>query len=701
MANIDDVEPDIKLPSPAPPNLKELFNKDSQLKPYEFQICYRYSLFHKWLQRIETDIEGGLMAYTLSYNSFGLHRDPKTNTMRCKEWVPHVSAVSIVGDFNNWDTNKHHMQSDPFGIWSIEIPPLEDGSSIISHHAKYKLAILTNDGKLLYRLSPWVKYALFTTSENPILEGYYWDPLVSYEFVHTSPPIEQALKIYECHIGISSWEGKVASYKHFTDNVLPYIKATGYNCVELMAIQEHAYYASFGYQVTNFFATSSRYGTPDELKCLIDNAHGMGLIVILDIVHSHCSKNIIDGLNEFNGTDSAFFHTGGRGTHSHWNTRLFNYDQIEVVRFLLSNLRWFIDEFHFDGFRFDGVTSMLYHHHGNYWTFSGNYDEYYGHHTDLEGCVYLMLANYILHSFYPDRIVTIGEDVSGMPTLCIPVEQGGFGFDYRLAMAIPDLWIKLLKEVSDENWNMTHLVFNLENRRDHEKHISYSESHDQSLVGDKTLAFWLMDAEMYTNMSTLSAKTPTIDRGMALHKLIRLITFGLGGEGYLTFIGNEFGHPEWLDFPRAGNNYDYHYARRQMFLKDDGMLRYQFLYNFEQDMLSLDTKYRTLSSGKGFVTLKHNDDKLISFERGGLVFVFNFHPTKSYTGYPIGVNHEGPYRVILSSDSFKYEGTDRIDVSIAYYAKHDSNNWHYGNYTIQLYLPSRTALVLVRHDSLK
>jgi len=365
--------------------------------------------------------------------------------------------------------------------------------------------------------------------------------------------------------------------------MLPRIRYLGYNAIQLMAIMEHAYYASFGYQVNSFFAASSRYGTPEDLKELIDTAHGMGLVVLLDVVHSHASNNVLDGLNMFDGSDHLYFHGGGKGRHDLWDSRLFNYGNHEVLRFLLSNLRFWMEEYQFDGFRFDGVTSMLYVHHGIGTGFSGGYHEYFGPAVDNDSLMYLMLANELLHTTYPECI-TIAEDVSGMPALCLPLPLGGVGFDYRLSMAIPDMYIKLLKEKSDDEWNMGNLAFTLSNRRHGEKTIAYAESHDQALVGDKTLMMWLCDKEMYTHMSVLTESTPVIERGLALHKMIRLVTHGLGGEGYLNFEGNEFGHPEWLDFPRAGNNDSYWYARRLLNLTEDPLLRYKFLNEFDRAM---------------------------------------------------------------------------------------------------------------------
>lgn len=565
--------------------------------------------------------------------------------------------------------------------------------------SKIKLCIETYDNDFLYRLSPWAKYTV-QNSETKLFESLYWDPAKTYHWKYDWPILkesDESLRIYEAHIGISSEEYHIASYSHFKDKVLPHILYLGYNAIQLMAIVEHAYYASFGYQITSFYAVSSRYGTPDELKDLIDECHKYGIKVLLDIIHGHACKNSEDGLNQFDGTNGCFFHDNGRGYHDLWDSRLFNLSEYEVKRFLLSNLRWFIDEYHFDGFRFDGVTSMLYHHHGNGVGFSGDYKEYYGIHVDVESVTYLQLANYMLRKIYPN-IILIAEEVSGMPALCRPVEEGGFGFDYRLAMAIPDKWIKILKEQKDEDWNMWDIVYTLINRRHGEKHIAYAESHDQALVGDKTLAFWLMDANMYWNMSCLTDKNIYIDRGMALHKMIRLITMGLGGEGYLTFMGNEFGHPEWLDFPRVGNNDSYHYARRQWHLVHEENLRYRFLNEFDRSMQHLEKRYKFLQAPQAHVSKHHQEDKIICFERGGLVWVFNFHPNKSFESYRIPVPEFAEYffilisyKIVLCSDDEMFDGHRRVDTNHI----HTVQDYGYSGrpYSILIYIPSRVALV--------
>ncbi|KAF5895938.1 1,4-alpha-glucan-branching enzyme, partial [Clarias magur] len=514
------------------PDFNSSLQLDPYLKPFEKDFERRYGLFQKQLILLE-EAEGGFDQFTRSYKTFGAHRLPD-NSLVFKEWAPAAEALFLTGDFNGWDKFSHPYKKMDFGKWELHIPPKQDKSPAVAHNSKLKVVLHTKAGERLYRISPWATYV--TKGDTSVVyEWVYWDPSSPYVHKHPRPRKPRSLRIYESHVGIASPEGKVASYSNFTHNVLPRIKDLGYNCIQLMAIMEHAYYASFGYQVTSFFAASSRYGTPDELKELIDVAHSMGIMVLLDVVHSHASKNTEDGLNRFDGSDSCFFHSGERGDHPLWDSRLFNYSSWEVLRFLLSNLRWWMEEYQFDGFRFDGITSMLYHHHGVGSGFSGSYSEYFGLHVDEDSLVYLMLANHILHTLYEDCI-TIAEDVSGMPMLCRPVQEGGCGFDYRLAMAIPDKWIQILKEFKDEDWNIGNILYTLTNRRYSEKCIAYAESHDQALVGDKTLAFWLMDKEMYTNMSAIIPMSPVIDRGIQLHKMIRLLTHALGGEGYLNFM---------------------------------------------------------------------------------------------------------------------------------------------------------------------
>ncbi|KAK3487028.1 alpha-glucan branching enzyme [Neurospora crassa] len=633
---------------------------DPWLEPFKDTLKSRYSKAQSWIDTINKT-EGGLEKFSRGTEIFGFNVD-KDNTIKYREWAPNAKQASLIGEFNNWDRNAHRMKKNEYGVFEITIPPTANGQPAIPHNSKIKITLELPDGQWVDRLPAWIKYVTQDLSVSPAYEARFWNPPQSerYTFKHKRPSKPESLRIYEAHVGISSPECKVATYKEFTKTMLPRIKNLGYNAIQLMAIMEHAYYASFGYQVNSFFAASSRYGPPEDLKELVDTAHAMGIAVLLDVVHSHASKNVLDGLNEFDGTDHQYFHGGGKGKHDLWDSRLFNYGHHEVMRFLLSNLRFWMDEYAFDGFRFDGVTSMLYLHHGIGTGFSGGYHEYFGPDVDEEAVVYLMLANEMLHQLYPN-VITVAEDVSGMPALCLPLSLGGVGFDYRLAMAIPDMWIKILKEKKDEDWDMANITWTLTNRRHGEKTIAYCESHDQALVGDKTLMMHLCDAELYTNMSILTPLTPVIDRGMALHKMIRLLTHSLGGEGYLNFEGNEFGHPEWLDFPREGNQNSFWYARRQLNLTEDGLLRYQYLNNFDRSMNLTEDKYGWLHAPQAYISLKHEGDKVIVFERAGLVFVFNFHPSNSYTDYRIGIEQAGTYRIVLDSDTKEHGGFNRLD----------------------------------------
>ncbi|CAN6438715.1 unnamed protein product [Victoria cruziana] len=677
---------------------QRIYEIDPLLKGHRTHLDYRYSHYRRMRHLIDQN-EGGLDAFSRGYEKFGFNRSAEGITYR--EWAPGATSASLIGDFNNWNPNADVMTRNEFGVWEIFLPNNADGSPPIPHGSRVKIHMDTPSG-VKDSIPAWIKFSVQAPGEIPY-NGIYYDPPSEekFEFKHPQPKAPKSLRIYEAHVGMSSPEPKINTYANFRDEVLPRVKKLGYNAVQLMAIQEHSYYASFGYHVTNFFAASSRCGTPDDLKSLIDKAHELGLLVLMDIVHSHSSNNVLDGLNMFDGTDAHYFHSGPRGYHWMWDSRLFNYGNWEVLRFLLSNVRWWLEEYRFDGFRFDGVTSMMYTHHGLQVAFTGDYNEYFGYATDVDAVVYLMLANDLIHGLFPEA-VTIGEDVSGMPTFCIPVNDGGVGFDYRLHMAIADKWIELLSKKVDEDWLMGDIVHTLTNRRWLEKCVAYAESHDQALVGDKTIAFWLMDKDMYDFMALDRPSTPLIDRGIALHKMIRLITMGLGGEGYLNFMGNEFGHPEWIDFPRdgqrlpdgrviPGNNNSFDKCRRRFDLGDADYLRYHGMQEFDRAMQHLEEKYGFMTSGHQYVSRKNEGDKIIVFERENLVFVFNFHWSKSFTDYRVGCLKPGKYKVVLDSDDNLFGGFNRIDHNARYFT---TDGWFDDRPNSMLvYTPCRTAVV--------
>lgn len=662
-------------------NIPVLVKDDPWLEPYTEEISNRIKRFNTLKENIEKNA-GSLESFTDAYNYFGINYDKKKKGWWYREWAPAAVSLSLVGDFNSWNRDANPLDRNEHGIWETFI----DGT-ILKHGDKVKVHIITDHSEL-DRIPAYIKRAI-QDPETHDFSGQVWCPEKEFEWTDKDfqlGPINAAPVIYEAHIGMAQEKEGIGSYREFVDNVLPRIKDLGYNALQLMAIQEHPYYGSFGYHVSNFFAPSSRFGTPEDFKYLVNEAHRSGIAVIIDIVHSHAVKNIAEGLNEFDGSDDQYFHPGGRGIHSAWDSKLFNYGRWEVQQFLLSNLAYWLKEFHVDGFRFDGVTSMMYFHHGDFTSFD-HYDKYFIDDVEWDSLTYLQMANALTHKINKNAI-TIAEDMSGMPGLCRKQKEGGIGFDFRLGMGIPDFWIKYLKEKSDEDWNIHELWQTMVNRRWKERTIAYAESHDQAIVGDKTVAFWLMDKEMYYHMQ-VSDENYIIDRGIALHKMIRFFTITLGGEGYLNFIGNEFGHPEWIDFPREGNNWSYKYCRRQWSLVNNDKLKYRFLNQFDKDMINLIKNYEILQSLPARQLNMDDANKTIIFERNNLIFVFNFHPSNSIPDYQFHAPLVGDYKVILSSDSKQYGGFNRIDTEMLYPVQ-DTNGYR----KLRIYLPNRTAIVL-------
>lgn len=658
-----------------------LIADDPWLAPYQGDIAQRSSYFAQRLKEIESRF-GSLYEFANGHRYFGFNYDKKESGWWYREWAPAADGLSLIGEFNEWNAERHPLTQDENGVWGIFIPDESDFPMTSPSLVKVKVQNGLTDRD---RLPAYIQSAIqhpetYDFSGQVLTESdYKWKD--SKFTLNVQNPI-----IYECHVGMAQEKEGVGTFREFAEHILPRIAEQGYNCIQVMAIQEHPYYGSFGYHVSNFYAPSSRFGTPDDLRYMVDQAHQMGIAVIMDAVYSHAVKNIAEGLNDFDGSENQYFHKGGRGYHTGWDSKLFDYERIEVLQFLLSNIRYWMEEFHFDGFRFDGVTSMLYHHHGEGVAFD-HYDRYFKEGVDWDAICFLQLANELIHEIKPNAI-SIAEDMSGMPGMCRQVTEGGIGCDYRLGMGLPDYWIKLLKHSADEDWNMNELWNVMANRRYKEKTIAYAESHDQALVGDKSLAFWLMDKEMYWHM-TKDDKDLVVERGIALHKMIRLITASLGGEGYLNFIGNEFGHPEWVDFPREGNDWSYKYARRQWSLVDNTELKYEWLNDFDGAMIALLDENDVLSAMPANQLNMDEENKVMIYERNHLIFVFNFHPDRSIADYKFHVPEKGEYKVILSSDDPKFGGHDRIDTSVSY----PSTTYEHGD-QLSVYTPSRTAMVL-------
>ena len=462
-----------------------ILKNDPWLEPYASAIIGRHNdAVNKELELCGPD--GKLESFANAHNYFGLHRTADGWVFR--EWAPNATAITLIGDFSKWkELKKYALKPKKNGVWELKLK-----GDAISHGDLYKM-IVTWDGGRGERI-PAYATRVVQDENTHVFSAQVWAPDAYKWKVKRFRPDTRPLLIYECHIGMAQQREGVGTYVEFRDNVLPRIAADGYNAIQIMAIQEHPYYGSFGYHVSSFYAPSSRFGTPEELKSLIDRAHELGIAVIMDIVHSHAVKNEVEGLGRLDGSYDQYFYGDGRREHPAWDSLCFDYGKNDVINFLLSNCKYWLQEFKFDGFRFDGVTSMLYYSHGLGQAF-GSYDDYYNGSQDTNAITYLTLANKLIHEINPSAI-TIAEEMSGMPGLAVPFKDGGIGFDYRMAMGIPDYWIKTLKERKDEDWKPTSIFWELTNRRADEKTISYVESHDQALVGDKTVIFRLIDKEM-------------------------------------------------------------------------------------------------------------------------------------------------------------------------------------------------------------
>ena len=646
-----------------------------QLEPFSGDIDLRMHLYRSTKKRILSEGQS-LNDFANAHLYFGFHH--VDGGWYYREWAPSAYQLYLEGDFNGWNQTSHPLTNLGNGSWELYLP----GDNALWDGCKVKTVVdanLTRTEHIPLYARRVVQNKQTITFECEVVDDRKTFPWTDKDFVG-----EDELYIYEAHVGMAQEEGKVSSYREFADHILPRIHKACYNTVQLMAIMEHPYYGSFGYQVSNFFAASSWFGRPEELKYLVNKAHAMGIRVLLDVVHSHAVKNTAEGINMFDGTTWQFFHDGSKGDHPAWGTKCFDYGKTGVIHFLLSNLKFWMTEYHFDGFRFDGVTSMLYHDHalGTDFTSDG---KYFSYNTDTDAVTYLQLANELIRQVNP-KAITIAEDMSGMPGMCLPIADGGIGFDYRLGMGLPDMWVKAVK-IQDEFWDINQMWGSMCLRRPGEKTVAYVESHDQALVGDQTMIFRLAGANMYTDMNK-DCHNPVIDRAIALHKMIRLFTLSGGGEAYLNFMGNEFGHPEWIDFPREGNGWSFHYCRRQWSLKDNGMLKYQWLGDFDEDMVRLTKENRIFDQRMADLLLMKAPEQTLAYYRHGLVFVFNFHFGNSLNNVLVPVRQPGEYTVVLSTDDEKYGGFGNVAKKTYETKRFDGRDY------IELYIPARTGFVL-------
>ncbi len=650
--------------------IRKIYETDPWLEPHRGAIDARHERILSDRRKLAGD--GPIGPAVNNHIYYPLHREGGDWVIR--EWAPNATRIYLIGDCNNWKrTDAYAFKPVGSGNWELRVPEM-----FLRHGELYKLWIEWPGGGG-ERLPAYVTRVV-QDPESKVFSAQVWAPAKPYVWTGRKPGRRPHPLIYECHIGMSSEQEKVASFEDFRRDVLPRVAKLGYNVLQIMALQEHPYYGSFGYQVSNFFALSSRFGTPEEFKALVDDAHRRGIAVIMDIVHSHAVSNEIEGLGRLDGREDLYFYQGPQGHHPAWGSRCFDYGKDEVKYFLLANCKYWMEEYHLDGFRFDGVTSMIYWDHGLGKDF-GDYAYYFDQGVDENAVSYLALANQLIHEIDPEAI-TIAEDVSGMAGLAAPFAAGGIGFDFRMAMGIADHWIKWIKELSDDQWSMGGIWWELTNKRADEHTISYAECHDQALVGDKTIIFRLIDKEMYWSMDK-GSQNLLVDRGVALHKMIRLVTLATCGGGYLNFMGNEFGHPEWIDFPREGNGWSYAHARRLWSIADDPKLRFGGLQAFDAEMIRYVKRERTLS---GALQQLYVDEgrKVLIFSRGSSIFAFNFNPTASFEDFRFQAPH-GEYAMAFNSDESRFGGFSRLGQD----ERHATCDGE-----LSLYLPSRVALVL-------
>ena len=669
-----------------------MVERDEWLQPVADKIADRHERYLKRMSAIEAQA-GSIVDYANGYRYYGWQWDDTLSGWWFREWLPEAYDVFIFGDFNSWQRTQLRLEKDRNGVWSIFLPEAMYGH-LLQHGSLYKLHVHGANG--WHDRIPAYATRVVQDEVTKNYTAQFWNPEKPYKWHDKKFDASKLgdLLIYEAHVGMAQEEAKVGTYNEFTKKILPRIKEAGYNAVQLMAIAEHPYYGSFGYHVANFFAPSSRFGTPEELKKLIDTAHKMGIAVIMDLVHAHYVKNMNEGILDLDGSGHHYSKAGEAGYQQYWDSMIFDYGKGGVEHFLLSNVKYWLDEFHFDGFRFDGVTSMLYYHRG-YIDFDSR-EKFFDEGVDLDAVTYLTLANRLVHDFRP-KATTIAEDVSGMPGMCCKIEDGGVGFDYRLGMAIPDFWIKMLKDTPDEEWNIWEMWSILTNRLPSVKTVAYAESHDQALVGDKTIAFRLLDKLMYDSMDR-KTENLVVDRGMALHKMIRLITITCGGEAYLNFMGNEFGHPEWIDFPREGNGWSCQHARRIWSIRDNEELRYGLLAEFDKAMIELVKENRILSDGYPYNLMMDEQNKTMVYSHRDLIFVLNWHSTASIPDYEIPLHEAGKYELLLSSDEERFGGHARHQEGQEYFSFNVEGEDGTLYPRLKIYNTSRTALVLRKVD---
>lgn len=668
--------------------------EDNDLRSYHPFLIERGRRFEAEYRRI-VDQYTSVYNYANLANELGLHCVPGEdgqNKWIWREYMPGADTVWLT-------TEKYHFQrharqrftKKADGIFELILPydALAHGMYVELRVEPAAYTVLNPDGiptalKRVPAFSTWVEQ----NKEIPTQWcARIFHPEKPYCFREKNPEIPSFLRIYEAHVGMAQPDTKhigesAGTYLDFANNILPRIKKGGYTCVQLMGILEHPLYRSFGYQVSNYFAPCSRFGTPDDCKQMIDAAHALGLSVILDIPHAHACANTEQGLYQYDGTPYFFM-----DKINQWGTPSFDFSNEMTRRFLLSNLRYWLEEYHVDGFRFDAVGNMLYKDFGVDDNFSHTGRCFYGKdgkpRTNNEGELYIALANHLIHEINPKGI-SIAEEFSGMPGLtCLP-KDGGLGFDARFAMGIPDYWEKFIKKPQD----LGSMWYEMNNHRPYDHTISYVECHDQCINGHDAMIWRLLGDDMY-NAMLMETETWKVSRGLAFYRLMRLITLATADKGYLNFMGNEFGHPEWLDAEE--------HAHRQWRLAEDTSLKYACLNAWDQAQMQLVSDNIESFKTPAMFRYIHEDKRLLAFERGALLFVFNFNETQAFSDLCFAVT-PGKYLEILSSDERRFAGHDNLRITEPPLEHFTQPCFDPNLGDITLYIPPMIVLVLKRDE---
>ena len=551
-------------------------------------------------------------------------------------WAPSATRVSVIGDFNQWDGRRHMMRNrGSSGIWELFIPNL--GQDLL-----YKYEIRTRDDVILTKADPFA----FRFEQRPKtaavvhdLDRYVWKDEKWMTEREKSSPLEKPMAVYEVHLG--SWkrredeDNRWLTYREAEEELVPYVKTMGYDYIELLPVSEHPFDGSWGYQVTGYYAVTSRFGTPEEFMSFVDRCHQEGIGVILDWVPAHFPKDSY-ALEYFDGTHLYEHEDPRQGVHRDWDTLIFNYGRNEVKNFLVANALFWLDKYHIDGLRVDAVASML------YLDYSRNEGDWvpnkYGGRENLDAIDFIKNLNTKIYEHFPG-VITIAEESTAWPGVTLPVHLGGLGFMFKWNMGwMHDMLTFISKDPVHRRYHMENLTFALLYAF-HENFI-LPLSHDEVVHGK----------------ASLLSKMPGDDwQKFANLRLLLGYMYGEPGKKML-FMGSELG--QWKEWDHD-QSLEWHLLQYENHQKiQDYVRELNRIYHAEPAMHEIDFSVE----GFEWIDFRDSDSSVISFIRRDknnkiLLFVFNFTPVPK-EDYRIGVPSEGFYREILNSDSVNFGGSN-------------------------------------------